>query len=120
MTDAVQHSSHYPRGVLDWFAAAELDIAARQEHDRSSQFPNPHFKGHPRSRGGLREHQGPTFVSQRMRSVRTSVCLDRVAEKDDALNFVATQRLNGKKIFHEVTGKPSEAGIKNRAEVRHA
>ena len=33
---AVQHSSHHPRSVLDWFAAAELDIAACQEHDRSS------------------------------------------------------------------------------------
>lgn len=40
--------------------------------------------------------------------MRTPVRLDGVAKKDNALDFVVTQRLNGKKIFHEVTGKSSE------------
>ena len=40
--------------------------------------------------------------------MRTSVRLDRVAEENYALNFVTTQRLNGKKVFHEGTGKASE------------
>ena len=40
--------------------------------------------------------------------MRAAVRLDRVAEKDNALDFVATQRLNGKKIFHEVRGNLSD------------
>ena len=118
--DAVQHSSHHARGILDWFAAAELNVVAGEEHHRSSQLAYPHFKGHARAGRGLREHQCPTSISQRMRSVRTPVPLNGVTEKDNALNFVATQRLDGKKVFHGEWAATVSAGISKQTESRQA
>ena len=47
---AVNHAAHDARGILDWLAAAELNIVRTEKHQAAAEFANAHFERHTRAR----------------------------------------------------------------------
>ena len=47
---AVKHAPHNPRRVHNGFAAPQLDVVSRKEHDIAAQFPDTDFERNPCAR----------------------------------------------------------------------
>ena len=61
---AVDHAAQDAGGVLDGFAAAELDFAGGQEHDLAAQLADADLEGDAGAGGGLGEEHGPGLAGQ--------------------------------------------------------
>ncbi len=61
---AMDHPAQDARGVLDWFAAAKLDLAGREEDYLAAQLADAHLEGDPGARGGFGEQHGPGLTGQ--------------------------------------------------------
>ena len=48
---AVNHPAHHPRSVLDWLAAAELDVIGVEKHRPPAKFVDTDLERNPRARG---------------------------------------------------------------------
>lgn len=56
---AVNHTTQDAGGIADRFAATELDIVCREEHDIAAQLADADFEADSCARGGLRKNESP-------------------------------------------------------------
>ena len=88
---AVNHPAQHARGVLDRFAAAQLDFVRVEKHRLAAQFANADLEGNPRARGRLGKHQRPDLSGQRLLVAPRPLALEHDGVAQDFLNVRARQ-----------------------------
>ena len=97
---AVNHAAEHAGGVLDGFAAAELDFECAQKHGVAAQFADADFKRDARAGGGLGEEQGPDFAGQRERVVAAALLLHTDGGGEDVFHVLPRHFLQAQEMFH--------------------
>ena len=63
---AMDHAAEHAGGVLDQFAAAELDVVFREEHREAAEFADADFERDAGAGGGLGENERPGLAGERL------------------------------------------------------
>ncbi len=59
---SVHHAPEDAGGVLDGFAASELDVVLGEKHGGAAELANTDFKGNACPGGGFRKDEGPSLA----------------------------------------------------------
>ncbi len=102
--DAVNHATEHAGGVLDGFAAAELDVVFREKHREAAELADADLEGHAGAGGGLSENHRPSLARQSF-LVGTALRLEARGIGEQVLDGRGVQVFDRKQVLHGVREK---------------
>lgn len=84
---AVDHAAEDASGVLDRFAATELDVVGGKEKDVTAEFADADLEADAGAGGGLGEHEGPAFAFEGLGGVLATSRFHRGGFREDFLDL---------------------------------
>ena len=88
---AVAHAAEDAGGIGNGFTAAELDIIGSEKEDVAAEFADADLEGDAGARRGLRKHERPALMAERVFIEAAAIGLHRLCEVEDGEDFLTRQ-----------------------------